>query len=351
MVQIKEYGVDLSAYQPSDIGYMRKLRNAGATFAFVKLTEGTGYVNPNMVNQVINADAVGMKTAGYHFAQFGGNDTQAVKEGDFAVNTATGVLNKGSIIALDYEANASGSIAANTAAAKTFMRVIKNRGYVPMIYSYKPYFDAHLNLKDIISEFGECVWVAGYPAPGSATPNFNYFPSEPGVQIWQFDDNWKGLGVDGNVLIGKWLEGNTGQSSKPAVKPAKKEVKKPSPKKSAIQTFKDNGNKFTIYLPIKADEVRKVNGIWQMINYELAGGKKGFSWTNNGIPLAILDVVDAKGNLARNQNVVNPGMFLKFKNAYNHGTIDAYDSKTNGVGIKFGKYGMIWFDADTLLKL
>lgn len=206
MAQIKMYGVDVSSYQPGNINYIKSLYNAGARFLFSKATEGTGYVNPNFGNQILNADKVGMLTAAYHFARFGGNESQAVKEGDFAVNTAKGILLPGSIIALDYEADASSSKAANTAAAKTFMRVIKNRGYVPMIYSYKPYFDKYIDLNSVIKEFGECVWIAGYPAPGSSTPNFNYFPSDPGVQIWQFDDNWKKLGVDGNVLIGEWLE-------------------------------------------------------------------------------------------------------------------------------------------------
>lgn len=206
MAQVKKYGVDVSSYQPSDLNYIKSLYNAGARFLFSKATEGTGYINPKFANQIFNADKVGMLTAGYHFARFGGNENQAVKEGDYCVDIAKGVLLPGSIIALDYEADASASKSANTTAAKTFMRVIKNRGYVPMIYSYKPYFDAHIDLNSVIKEFGNCVWIAGYPAPGSSSPNFNYFPSEPGVQIWQFDDNWKGLGVDGNVLIGKWLE-------------------------------------------------------------------------------------------------------------------------------------------------
>ena len=206
MAQIKMYGVDVSSFQPGDINYIQSLYTAGARFLFSKATEGTVYVNPNFGNQILNADKIGMLTAAYHFARFGGNESQAVKEGDFAVNTAKGILLPGSIIALDYEADASSSKTANTTAVKTFMRVIKNRGYVPMIYSYKPYFDKYIDLNSVIKEFGECVWIAGYPAPGSSTPNFNYFPSEPGVQIWQFDDNWKQLGVDGNVLIGEWLE-------------------------------------------------------------------------------------------------------------------------------------------------
>lgn len=213
MTQIKMYGVDLSSYQPDNINYIRSLYNAGARFLFSKVTEGTGYVNPNFKNQILNADKLGMLTAAYHFARFGGNEDQAVKEGDYAVNKAKSVLLPGSIIALDYEADASSSKSANTTAAKTFMRVLKNRGYVPMIYSYKPYFDAHIDLNSVIKEFGDCVWIAGYPAPGSSTPNFNYFPSEPGVQIWQFDDNWKGMKVDGNVLIGEWLEKDTNKKA------------------------------------------------------------------------------------------------------------------------------------------
>ena len=51
------------------------------------------------------------------------------------------------------------------------------------------------------------------------TPNFGYFPSMNGVAMWQFTDNWHGLGVDGNITL---IDLHAVNKSKPAVKPAKK---------------------------------------------------------------------------------------------------------------------------------
>ena len=123
----------------------------------------------------------------------------------------------------------------------------------------------------------------------------------------------------------------------------------PSPVLSPIQQFKNAGNKFSITKQFRADEVKLVDGMWQVINYELAGGKN-FSWTNNGIPLAICIAVDINGNKLADQNSVKNGSYLKINSSFNHGLIDKYDDASNGVGITFGPYGMIWFNASALLK-
>lgn len=119
---------------------------------------------------------------------------------------------------------------------------------------------------------------------------------------------------------------------------------KPATSSSAIQQFKKAGNHFTNTKTFKVDKIAKVNGIWQMINYNLAGGKDA-DWTNNGIPLDIVD------NVTRGMSPTQVGDVMKFSRGYDNGTIDKYDTATNGVGIVFGKYGIIWFNADAFIKL
>ncbi|MGR3742104.1 peptidoglycan recognition protein family protein [Companilactobacillus sp. DQM5] len=114
---------------------------------------------------------------------------------------------------------------------------------------------------------------------------------------------------------------------------------------SSIQQFKNAGNWYTINKPIRVDEVRYWRGCWQFVNYELAGGRD-VNWDNNGIPLAIVTRTDGGDN-----DNVGKGAMVKFDSPWNTGTIDSYDPATNGVGVNYGKYGMIWFNADTLLKL
>lgn len=118
---------------------------------------------------------------------------------------------------------------------------------------------------------------------------------------------------------------------------------------TAIQQFQAYGGQFTAYHAFRVDELSYVNGIWQAINYELAGGTD-YSWAYNGIPAAIIDRTDSYGNITDNQ-VLSVGAYAKFNTTYNHGFIDEYDVASNGVGINFSGYGLIWLDADALLKL
>lgn len=94
----------------------------------------------------------------------------------------------GSIVALDYESGASGDKEANTQNVLYGMRMIKNAGFTPMIYSYKYYLNDNLNVSEILAEFPNSVWIAGYQTGSSVWPNYNYFPSMNGVAIWQYSD-------------------------------------------------------------------------------------------------------------------------------------------------------------------
>nr|BFF03110.1 hypothetical protein GCM10020241_47850 [Streptoalloteichus tenebrarius] len=60
------------------------MRGAGVEFAYVKLTEGTGYLNPNRDSQFRGARAAGLVVGAYHFARpDNGNSPQA--EADYFV--------------------------------------------------------------------------------------------------------------------------------------------------------------------------------------------------------------------------------------------------------------------------
>lgn len=119
---------------------------------------------------------------------------------------------KGAIVALDYEAGASWNVEANTDAILTGMRQIKNAGYTPMLYSYRPYLQAHVDVNRVLAEFPNSIWVAGYQSGLSVWPNFGYFPSVNGVAIWQYSDygGQQDLNVD---LTGITQNGYTNHST------------------------------------------------------------------------------------------------------------------------------------------
>ena len=220
-VPAKSYGVDVSNYQGTDLSpYARR----GAKFAIVKLTEGTGYINPNAAGQIASAKANDMLAMGYVFAHSGGNTAEAKQEAEYGLAEAQRAgLPKGSYIAYDYEVGASGSIPANTAAIETFMQTILQAGYLPLLYSGNAYLHAHVNVTKITNDYKGSLWVASYPTMGAtSTPNWNYFPSNPGVAMWQFTDDWKGMKVDGDVAtLPLSMEGaQTTAKSAPAAKPS-----------------------------------------------------------------------------------------------------------------------------------
>ncbi len=147
----------------------------------------------------------------------------------------------------------------------------------------------------------------------------------------------------GGLDIGKLIRYAQEAAGQKPAQPSKASVT--AKNTSAIQAFKNASNEFTAYGKFRVDEVKNVNGIMQLSNYGLAGGKN-FSWTYNGIPWALVD------NTSRsNSENVRVGDYVKFDSNNNHGTIDQYDPASNGVGVTYGKYGIIWFDADAFIKL
>jgi GH25 family lysozyme M1 (1,4-beta-N-acetylmuramidase) len=226
----KTYGVDVASYQPTNLSAYHK---AGASFAIVKLTEGTDYLNPKASKQVASSRANHLYTHAYHFARFGSSVSQAKKEAAYFIKQAKKEnISKKRMLWLDWEAGSgnvvTGSKAANTAAILAFMKAVKVAGWRPGLYSGASLLRTAIDTSKVIKKYGTCLWVASYPTMAAvSTADFRYFPSMDGVAIWQFTSNWKGLGVDGNVAV---AEINV-TSAKP--KPKSKAKPKPKPKTTA----------------------------------------------------------------------------------------------------------------------
>lgn len=200
----RTYGVDVASYQSTDMAVYRK---AGASFAIVKLTEGTGYLNPKASKQVASSRANHMFTHAYHFARFGSSINQAKKEAAWFIKAAKfQKISQKRMLWLDWESGSgnvvTGPKAANTTAILAFMDAIKAAGWRPGLYSGASLMRSAIDTKQVIKKYGTCLWVASYPTMSAvSTADFNYFPSMDGVAIWQFTSNWKGLDVDGNVAL------------------------------------------------------------------------------------------------------------------------------------------------------
>lgn len=222
----KTYGVDVASYQSTDMAVYHK---AGASFAIVKLTEGTDYVNPKADAQVKSSRANHLYTHAYHFARFGSSVSQAKKEAAYFIKQAKKeAISQKRMLWLDWESGSgnvvTGPKADNTKAILAFMDAVKAAGWRPGLYSGASLMRTAIDTAQVIKKYGTCLWVASYPTMAAvSTADFSYFPSMDGVAIWQFTSNWKGLGVDGNVAVAEI----NATSATPAPKP------KPKPKATA----------------------------------------------------------------------------------------------------------------------
>lgn len=213
-------GTDLSRYQ----GYTAVKGQASDEFAISQIggiNTGGIYTQATYQAQVATGIAQGLRMHTYIWYQVGG-DKQAAKQcmDYFLPRIQTP---KGSIIALDYEDGASCDQSANTDAIIYGMRRIKQSGYTPIYYSYKPYTLAHVDYKRILAEFPSSLWIAAYKDYSvTTTPDYAYFPSMDGVAQWQFTSCYRGGGLDGNVDLTNITQNgyHKGSATRPVSKPS-----------------------------------------------------------------------------------------------------------------------------------
>ncbi|MBZ2405107.1 LysM peptidoglycan-binding domain-containing protein [Liquorilactobacillus hordei] len=197
-------GFDVASYQDSTPVYMQSLKDKGGSFVLAKLGgsgggEGIHYKNPKASAQLASASSVGMEIGSYFWGQFGSDQSAAIKMANMAIDDAQRVgLKTGSVIALDYEAGATGDKEANTQAIITFMETIEKANYKAVLYSGASYLRNYINVDEVGGVFGARVWVASYKTMNyQYAPDFRYFPSMNYIAMWQYGSNV--YGIDGNV--------------------------------------------------------------------------------------------------------------------------------------------------------
>ena len=180
----RSYGGDYSKYQPS------LYNNTGQdSFAISQIggsVNGYIYEQGTYASHAQQAKQRGWRFHTYIWMQTGSNQWQTQQMLNYFLPRLQ--QPKGAIVALDYEAGASGDMEANTDNILAGMRQIKQAGYTPMLYSYRPYLNAHVDVNRVLAEFPNSIWVAGYQNGLSVWPNYNAFPSMNGVAIWQYSD-------------------------------------------------------------------------------------------------------------------------------------------------------------------
>ena len=316
-------------------------------FVFIKTSDGLSTEYAKGWQTVANSDTFKNGTKGlalYHYAYLDNNDAKT--EANFWYNVVRDYVGKAGF-ALDFEA---GSLNASVAKTKEFLdEFTRLSGVRPWIYMSKSTTNDR-DWSSVAKDYG--LWGAQY-----ANYNETGFQTDPWTDsnswgawgtpsIFQYSSSGKLSGYSGKVDLDLFY-GSLDDFKKFYLKSSAKPLpsSRPSNNTSAIQTFKNSNNGFTMTKAFQVDAMKFVNGVWQIINYNLAGGKDA-GFILNGIPLDLLDNV-SRGNSAPTQI----GDWVKFSSGWDRGTIDKYDISSNGIGIEYGKFGIIWFNADSALAL
>ncbi|CAG4701756.1 TPA: LysM peptidoglycan-binding domain-containing protein [Enterococcus faecalis] len=196
-----DQGVDWAIYQ----GEQGRFGYAHDKFAIAQIGgyNASGiYEQYTYKSQVASAIAQGKRAHTYIWYDTWGNKDIAKTTMDYFLPRIQ--TPKNSIVALDFEHGASSDVNANTETILYGMRRIKQAGYTPMYYSYKPFTLQYVDYQRIIKEFPNSLWIAAYPSyEVTPEPLYAYFPSMEGIGIWQFTSTYIAGGLDGNVdLIG-----------------------------------------------------------------------------------------------------------------------------------------------------
>lgn len=274
----KIIGIDVAGYQSESLA---RYVNAGAKYVIVKATEGNWYFNPIAVEQIKSAHAHHIYVHAYHYAEFSNSVSKAKQEAKyFLARCKTLGISKKRWLWLDWESGSGnyvyGDKSANTRAILAFMETCSAAGYHVGLYAGASILRNNVDTSKVIHKFGNCLWVASYAVSGRIdNPNFNYFPSMDGVAIWQFTEDWRGLKVDGNVmLIDLHAEKKTSQQIKPksAVKPIEK-----IPKTVFIPIIDNNPN-YKVRLLSSAghyqDQYILTNSNWKVWGVKIIKGMK-----------------------------------------------------------------------------
>lgn len=121
---------------------------------------------------------------------------------------------------------------------------------------------------------------------------------------------------------------------------------KPAQATNKVDQVLNVGDYFKAKPAYRVDELKKVNGIWQVVNYAFAGAKP-INWTLNGLGVDSVDKVDSKGNKTANQTLAVGDYFRLHSDRIK---VVANDPATNGVAFST-RYGNVWVSADTLTEV
>lgn len=272
-----DLGTDVSKYQPTVTNVTGKDK-----FTFAQIggsVDGWLYDQAPYSDQVYQAQNMGLRAHNYIWLQTGSNQAETKDALDYFLSNVKTPY--GSDIGLDVEDGATGDVEANTANVLYGMRLVKQAGFTPLFYSYKPYILAHYNYKEILKEFPNSIWVAGYQNSG-LEPNYGAFPSMDGVAMWQYQDSPRDMDVDMLNVTGN------GYTKDTSVNPSDQPIAQPVNPNDVSKPIE----------PSTPKEQKPTNSVWKPQTYTITSGD-----TLSNISAKVGDSI---ATLVANNNISNP---------------------------------------------
>jgi len=234
-------GVDVSHWQ-GKIDW-QSVKRAGYAFVFIKLTEGTSYVDPNGVDNVKGAQKAGLMVGGYHF--FHGSSKEASHFRSVAKN-----------LHLDYaildseDTTLKGDL---TDVSLSFLDAVADLGK-GVFYSNPSYIKSHYNKE--MTKYP--LWIAHY---GVDQPNVPLWAS---WSAWQYNDKGKVPGIAGDVDLNYMIDSFAVKKVAKPSTTAKPIINKPAPKPGGGTYTVKSGDSLSV-IGQKEDvdwrEIAKLNNI------------------------------------------------------------------------------------------
>ena len=228
-------GPDVSSHQHDGgavVNWNAAVRS-GASFAFVKASEGRTYVNPYFAGDISALRRQGVIRSAYHFARPSGTThaaivADAVGEANFFVRIAGRLGAVGDLPAvLDLEDAGTLNPAQLSLWTRTWLATTTRlTGRAPILYTYVDFWRSQLGNSKGFTAYP--LWLANYGVPKPAQ-----IGGWKSYTFWQYSENARLAGVnrpvDMSVFNGSWAQLKAMANYKPAAKPAPKPVAKPKP--------------------------------------------------------------------------------------------------------------------------
>lgn len=283
---MKKYGIDISKHQGNiDFNSLK----GQVDFIIIRACYGTN--KDSMFETYYNACKNAGIPVGAYIYGYSLNSATAIEEANYMLNLLKGKTFEYPIYydmedADGYKAkNRMPSNAVLTDICNKFCEIVQNAGYYVGVYASQSWFNNQLKG---VTKYDK--WVANWGTnDGSEQRDTS---SQGGMLQYTSRKYLIGKYLDANVayldypsiIKSKGLNGY-GNSSNPVV-PAKKIIVVGS--KVKIGTM----SKYKYWVP---DEIKILNGIYQIRENVNAGGEHAFDWIDNGIPEACVDICDKNG--------------------------------------------------------